>query len=41
MCDGKDKFENERVRYSKLKRDFRKRHINEAADEMGDQIRFK
>ena len=38
---GKNNFDNERVRHNKLTRDVRKRHINEVADEMGNQIRFK
>ena len=41
MYDGNNNFESERVRHNKLKRDVRKRHINEAADEMGNQIGFK
>ena len=41
VYDGKNNFENERVTHNKLKRDVRKRHINEVADEMGNQIRFK
>ena len=41
VFDGKNNFENERVIHNKLKRDVRKRHINEAADEMGNQIRCK
>ena len=40
MYDGNNNFENERVRYNKLKREIRKRHISETADE-GNQIRFK
>ena len=41
MYDGKNNFENERVTHNKLKRDVQKRYIDEAADEMGNQIRFK
>ena len=40
MCAGKNISENERVRHDNLKKDVRKRHINEATDEMGNQIGF-